>query len=67
MTVNCKLMYVLEGVVLNCLFQYRGRRILGRKLIITKSEQFFRSGIVEPWDSKPTEIVSVKSLHRLKW
>lgn len=67
MTVNCKLMYVLEEVVLHCLFQYRGRRILGRKLIITKSEQFFQSGIVEPWDSKPTEIVSVKSLHRLKW
>jgi len=67
MTANCKLMYVLEGVVLHCLFQYKGRRLLGRKLIITKSKQFFLSGIVEPWDSKPTDIVSVKSLHRLKW
>lgn len=61
-----KLMYVLEGVIIHCLFQYKTNKLSGSKFRITKGEQFFPSGVVKPWDSSPAD-VGVKSLHRLKW
>lgn len=67
MTAVCKLMYVLEGMVIRCLFLYKAKRLSREKFRITKSNQFLPSGIVKSQDHSPTDVVGVKSLHRLKW
>lgn len=67
MTAICKLMYVLEGVVIRCLFLYKAKRLSREKFRITNSNQFFPSGVVKARNYSPTDVVGVKSLHRLKW
>lgn len=61
-----KLKYVLEGVIVHCLFQYKAKKLSRGKFRINRGERFFPSGVVKPRDSSPAD-VGVKSLHRLKW